>query len=178
MQPTNTTPLDAEVRASRELLSLTEIRSLGLQGWDFWQAIDPLFDLKRFIYGMYGIGADVQTPDGPGTILSIHGRAIKVGLKSIALKQKLHGIGGKFNNGGLHRTYLFKDFDCPLTLRKAENISDHEKKAIGYVNIVTAINQVWSYQYLQQQYIALPILFNGVKYTVDKLTDKGIYQIK
>jgi hypothetical protein len=110
-------------------LSATELAGLNYQlvppaNWDDWQALEPTIMLKKFIYGIYGIGAPIATIDGVGSLLTLHGRAVEVSLKQISYKQELHGFDK--GNGGLHRTYLFKDFNAPLILRSLSSITDDE----------------------------------------------------
>lgn len=44
-------------------------------------------------------------------------------------------------------------------------------------DVIGSEQQVYAYQYLQQQSFALPIYFKGVQYSVERLIELGIYQI-
>lgn len=78
-------------------------------------------EIKARIFGLYGIGAPVETADGPGSILCIYPAAIEVHLNSKVMGQEMKGRKG---SGELHYKYLNKDNQVKLLLTKLENITD------------------------------------------------------
>jgi hypothetical protein len=81
-------------------------------------------ELKYYL-PLYGIGCPVKTIDGLGTVLVIHPKAVTVSLNKISLDQTLHGV--EKGNGGLHRTYLYKDSFFTLILRPLSDMTDEER---------------------------------------------------
>lgn len=60
------------------------------------------------------IGCEVTTPDGRGSIVSLHSNRVIVGLNSLTLEQRLKPsklVGLNRGNGGLHRSYAYKDIE-------------------------------------------------------------------
>jgi hypothetical protein len=94
-----------------------------------WKELEAVLKIKRKSCEIYGIGQDIDTPDGKGRILTIHGRGVEVSLSRISVNQELHGFDK--GNGGLHRTYLFKDFDCPLLLRSVKQLLPEHAEIIA-----------------------------------------------
>ncbi len=80
-------------------------------------------ELKDYLH-LYGIGSAISTVDGNGTILSLHSRAVTVSLDQILSSQILNGFNA--GNGGLHRTYLYKDYDCKPILRPLDSMTKDE----------------------------------------------------
>lgn len=91
-------------------------------------------ELKDYLH-LYGIDAPVSTIDGIGTVLTIHPKGVTVSLNKISLGQTLHGF--ESGNGGLHRTYLFKDSFFKLILRPLSDMSFNE--AVELIKIETSV---------------------------------------
>jgi hypothetical protein len=51
------------------------------------------------------LGLEVLTPDGRGSIMSLHGRGVTVSLNSMKMNQTM--FGRDQGNGGLHRFYPY-----------------------------------------------------------------------
>lgn len=84
--------------------------------------------LKDYLH-LYGIDIEVNTVDGIGSVIGIHPKGATVSLKSVGLKQELHGFDK--GNGGLHRIYLFKDNYMQLALRPLSDLTDDEYGLAG-----------------------------------------------
>lgn len=51
------------------------------------------------------LGCEVLTPDGRGSIMTLHGRGVTVSLNSMRMGQTM--FGRDQGNGGLHRFYPY-----------------------------------------------------------------------
>jgi len=58
------------------------------------------------------LGLEVETPDGRGSILTLHFKRVTIALNSLSINKQESVIVGLYRgNGGLHRSYRYEDVE-------------------------------------------------------------------